>query len=630
MGARRITAAFAATAVAALLAAGGAGAAQNGLQIKTVDTSHFPKVAVTVRTPTPGRTPQFSVLENGQPALGLRVQSAGAAAALGLVVDTSNSMRGAKLAAATAAAERFVGSLQPGDALGVYGFGAAPYPKAPLPTDTTGATAALAALHTGGRSGTAIYGSVVMASQALAPQPAARHAIVLITDGASSNDTATLAQAVSAANAAHVTVYAVSIAGTPDAVASLQALTAPTGGAVVLAADTRALDAAYSVIASSLGSTFSFTFRSLTPAGRPIHLAVSAPGVAAATRTLTAPGRVEASGSGGGALVKLPTSPAGRAMVAGVAALFVLLGAIIVLSSKPGVAIGKRIAPYTEQKRKAAEIAGFGPAKISMLHQLYIATEKIVGSFNYWQKTTYRLEQADLPLRTAEVMYIQMGAALLFGTIGRFALGMGGFLTFIPLILGGVLPGLFVKFKARQRLNAFEAQLPETLITMAASLKAGHAFNSALASVVKEGAEPTSKELARVSQEIALGMPSEAALEAMARRMDSTNFGFVVMAVNIQRTVGGSLAEILDMVADTVRQRQQFSRKVKALTAQGRMSAYVLLAMPFLMGLAIFALNPGYMSILFTSMMGKVMIGVSLCMMAIGGAIIRKIVSFKG
>ena len=629
MAARRITAALAATAAAAMLAAGGAGAAQNGLQIKTVDTSHFPKVAVTVRTPTPGRTPQFSVLENGQPALGLRVQSAGAAAALGLVVDTSNSMRGAKLAAATAAAERFVGSLQPGDVLGVYGFGATPYPQAPLPTDPTGATAALAALHTGGQSGTAIYGAVVMASQALAAQPAARHAIVLITDGASSNDTATVAQAVAAAKAAHVAVYAVSIAGTPDAVAALHSLTAPTGGEVVLAADTHALDSAYSSIASSLGSTFSFTFRSLTPAGRPMRLEVSAPGVASATKSLTAPGRAQTSSSGGG-FVKLPTSPAGRAVVAGVAALFVLLGAIIVLSSKPGVAISKRIAPYTEQKRKAAEIAGFGPAKISMLHQLYIATEKIVGSFNYWQKTTYRLEQADLPLRTAEVMYIQMGAALLFGTIGRFALGMGGFLTFIPLILGAALPGLFVKFKARQRLNAFEAQLPETLITMAASLKAGHAFNSALSSVVKEGAEPTSKELARVSQEIALGMASEQALEAMAKRMDSTNFGFVVMAVNIQRTVGGSLAEILDMVADTVRQRQQFSRKVKALTAQGRMSAYVLLAMPFLMGLAIFALNPGYMSILFTATMGKVMIGMSLVMMAIGGAIIRKIVSFKG
>ena len=90
--------------------------------------------------------------------------------------------------------------------------------------------------------------------------------------------------------------------------------------------------------------------------------------------------------------------------------------------------------------------------------------------------------------------------------------------------------------------------------------------------------------------------------------MNSYNFGFVVMAVNIQRTVGGSLADILDMVSDTVRQRQQFERKVKALTAQGRMSAYVLIAMPFLMGLAIFALNPTYMSVLFTTTMGKVMV----------------------
>jgi tight adherence protein B len=273
---------------------------------------------------------------------------------------------------------------------------------------------------------------------------------------------------------------------------------------------------------------------------------------------------------------------------------------------------------------------GVDPTKISMLSQLFAATEKIAGSFNYWKRTTSRLEQADLPLRTAEIVYIQMGAALLLGVIGRFAIGLTSLLLLVPMILGVAIPALFVRIMAKRRLNRFENQLPETLITLAASLKAGHAFNSALASVVKEGVDPTSKELGRVAQEIQLGMTSEAALEAMAHRMNSTNFGFVVMAVNIQRTVGGSLAEILDMVADTVRQRQQFSRKVKALTAQGRMSAYVLLAMPFLMGLAIFVLNPAYMSILFTATAGKVMIGGALVMMGIGSLIIRKIVSFEG
>jgi tight adherence protein B len=629
MGRRRTTAALAVAAVCALAGAGSSAAAQQGIVVKTVDMKHFPAVLVTVQTPEPGPAPDFTVTENGRKA-SVNLENPGAAAAIAVAVDTSNSMAGQKIADAKAAAARFVQSLQPGDELAVYGFGATPYVGTAFPASPVTAATALSQLGTGGDPGTAIYGSVQMASEALAKESAQKHVLIVMSDGASQDDTATLAEATAAAKAAHATVYAVSIGGDATAISQLRQLTDPTGGQTVAAADTSGLDAAYQKISDNLGSTFTFTYSSAAQKGSKINLKVSAPGMGPGMSELTVPGKVDSGSSGSGPIVKLPTTPAGRTMIAGVAALFVLLGCLVILSSKPGVSATKRIAPYTEQKRKAAEVMGFGPAKISVLHQLYIATEKIVGSFNYWKRMTYRLEQADLPLRTAEVMYIQMGASLFLGVVGKVALGLNGFLVLLPLGLGVAIPALFVKFSARRRLNAFEGQLPETLITMAASLKAGHAFNAALASVVKEGAEPTSKELARVSQEIALGMPSEAALEAMARRMDSTNFGFVVMAVNIQRTVGGSLAEILDMVADTVRQRQQFSRKVKALTAQGRMSAYVLVAMPFLMGLAIFALNPKYMSVLFTTSAGKVMIAMSLVMMAIGGAIIRKIVSFKG
>jgi tight adherence protein B len=629
MGARRTSAALAVAAVCALVGAGSSAAAQQSIVVKTVDTKHFPAVTVTVQTPEPGPAPDFSVKENGLGA-DVTLGDPGAAAAIAVAIDTSNSMAGEKIRDAKAAAARFVRGLPAEDVLAVYGFGAKPYVGTAFPANPVTAATALNQLGTGGDPGTAIYGAVQMASGDLAKEHAAKRILIVLSDGASQNDTATLAEATAAAKATGATVYAVSIGGNATALSQLRQLTGPTGGQTVAAADTSSLDAAYQRISDNLGSTFTFTYSSLAQKGAKINLQVSAPGMAPGTSAFAAPGKAGSGSSGGGPVVKLPTSPAGRAMIAGVAALFVLLGGLVVLSSKPGVSATKRIAPYTEQKRKAAEVMGFGPAKISVLHQLYIATEKIVGSFNYWKRMTYRLEQADLPLRTAEVMYIQMGASLFLGVVGKVALGLNGFLVLVPLGLGVAIPALFVKFSARRRLNAFEGQLPETLITMAASLKAGHAFNAALASVVKEGAEPTSKELARVSQEIALGMPSEAALEAMAKRMDSTNFGFVVMAVNIQRTVGGSLAEILDMVADTVRQRQQFSRKVKALTAQGRMSAYVLVAMPFLMGLAIFALNPKYMSVLFTTSAGKVMIGMSLVMMAIGGAIIRKIVSFKG
>jgi tight adherence protein B len=629
MGRRRTTAAMAVAAVCALVGAGSSAAAQQSIVVKKVDTKHFPAVTVTVQTPEPGPAPDFAVKENGLDT-NVTLADAGAAAAIAVAIDTSNSMAGQKIADAKAAAARFVQGLPAEDVLAVYGFGAKPYVGTAFPANPITAATALTQLGTGGDPGTAIYGAVQMASDDLAKQHAAKRILIVLSDGASQNDTGTLADATSAAKAAGATVYAVSIGGNATAVSQLRQLTDPTAGQTVAAVDTSSLDAAYQRIADNLGSTFTFTYSSLAQKGAKINLQVSAPGMGPGTSAFAAPGKAGSGSSGGGPIVKLPTSPAGRAMIAGVAALFVLLGGLVVLSSKPGVSATKRIAPYTEQKRKAAEVMGFGPAKISVLHQLYIATEKIVGSFNYWKRMAYRLEQADLPLRTAEVMYIQMGASLFLGVVGKVALGLNGFLVLVPLGLGVAIPALFVKFSARRRLNAFEGQLPETLITMAASLKAGHAFNAALASVVKEGAEPTSKELARVSQEIALGMPSEAALEAMAKRMDSTNFGFVVMAVNIQRTVGGSLAEILDMVADTVRQRQQFSRKVKALTAQGRMSAYVLVAMPFLMGLAIFALNPKYMSVLFTTSAGKVMIAMSLVMMAIGGAIIRKIVSFKG
>jgi tight adherence protein B len=629
MGARRTSAALLVAAVCALVGAGSSAAAQPGIVIKSVDAKHFPAVNVTVQTPEPGPAPDFKVLENGLNA-SVTLQNQDAAAAIAVAIDTSNSMAGQKITDAKAAAARFVSSLQAGDELAVYGFGAKPYVGTAFPASPVAAATSLTQLGTGGDPGTAIYGAVQMASDDLAKVKAQKHVLIVLSDGASQSDTASLADATAAAKAAGATVYAVSIGGNPTALDELRQLTGPTGGETIAAADTSTLDAAYQKIADNLGSTFTFTYSSLAQKGSKINLKVSAPGMGPGTTTLTAPGTPGSDSSGGGPVVKLPTSPAGRAIIAAVAALFVLLGCLVILSSKPGVSASKRIAPYTEQKRKAAEVLGFAPAKISVLHQLYIATEKIVGSFNYWKRMTYRLEQADLPLRTAEVMYIQMGASLFLGVFGKVILGLDGFFVLIPLILGGAIPAFFVKFSARRRLNAFEAQLPETLITMAASLKAGHAFNAALSSVVKEGAEPTSKELSRVSQEIALGMPSEQALETMAKRMDSTNFGFVVMAVNIQRTVGGSLAEILDMVADTDRQRQQFSRKVKALTAQGRMSAYVLIAMPFLMGLAIFGLNAKYMSVLFTTSAGKVMIAMSLVMMAIGGAIIRKIVSFKG
>jgi tight adherence protein B len=604
-------------------------AASGTLTVKKVDTSGFPTVRVTVQTGVAGTAPDLQITENGVPARNLTPVDPGAPAAIALVIDTSNSMAGQKLQDAIDAASGFVSAQKDGNLLAVYGFNSQPYPAARLSADKTEIVTAISQLGTGGQSGTALYGAIQMAATDLHAAPAQRRIMILLTDGASQSDTATFDEALKSAEDGGVDVYPIGIASTGSAKSVLDQIAKVTGGTSSVATDSSALASIYDAISAELGQSYTYLYQSSAAPGAPIKLELSAKGLGTVVQSLNAPGQLAPPTSDGGGL-KLPQGAVGRMVLAISVGLFVLLAMALILSAKPSVVLNKRIAPYTDQKKRAElEADAADPTRLSLLHQLFIATERIIGSMNFWKRMSSTLEQADLPLRTAELFYIQMGSALVLGLLTSVVLGKRGLFALAAVAIGGLLPVLFVRMKAKKRLNLFENQLPETLITMAASLKAGHAFNQAVQSAVQEGAEPTAKEFSRVVAEIQLGAPSEQALQAMAERMNSYNFGFVVMAVNIQRTVGGSLADILDMVSDTVRQRQQFEKKVKALTAQGRMSAYVLVAMPFLMGLAIFALNPSYMSILFTTAIGKIMIAGSLVMMGIGSVIIRKIVSFK-
>jgi tight adherence protein B len=184
--------------------------------------------------------------------------------------------------------------------------------------------------------------------------------------------------------------------------------------------------------------------------------------------------------------------------------------------------------------------------------------------------------------------------------------------------------------RVRKRAKAFENQLPDLLTTIAASLKAGHSFKHGLQSVVDESNPPASTELRRVLTETGLGRPLDDALEEMAARVGSENFEFVITAITIQRQVGGSLATLFDMVAETVRQRQQFARKIRSLTAMGRMSAYTLVAIPFFIAGMVMLTNKSYLTPLIHTSLGHILIGLGLTMMTIGSLVLKKIVSFKG
>jgi tight adherence protein B len=257
------------------------------------------------------------------------------------------------------------------------------------------------------------------------------------------------------------------------------------------------------------------------------------------------------------------------------------------------------------------------------------AVENAFANVKQFKQLTQLLERADLPLRPGELLTICAGAAFVLGLFGA-VLGMSSLLTLTLMAIGASAPVGYVSFKAKSRVRKFENQLPDLLITLAASLKAGHSFRQGIQSVVEEGAEPAASEFKRVLTETQLGKPMDAALANMAERVGSDNFTFVITAVTIQRQIGGSLSGLFDMVAETVRQRQQFGRKVKSLTAMGRMSAYVLVGLPFFLAGSVTLMNPLYMAPLWHTGTGQKMVVAGLVMIAIGSLMLKKIASFRG
>ena len=235
------------------------------------------------------------------------------------------------------------------------------------------------------------------------------------------------------------------------------------------------------------------------------------------------------------------------------------------------------------------------------------------------------LEAAGVSLRSGEFVVASAVAALVFGVIGA-AILRNAFLALIIAGVGAAFPTLLLRSALGKRADHLREQLPDVLTIMASSLRAGHSFLQALDTVAKEIAQPAATEFQRVVAEIRLGRPAEDALEALAERVGSADFKWAVLAVNIQREVGGNLAEILDNVADTLRERATLRRQIKVLTAEGRLSAWVLALLPVGIALYMTAVNPHYIGLLVTTTIGRVMLAGGLLLMGIGIYWMRRIV----
>jgi tight adherence protein B len=260
-------------------------------------------------------------------------------------------------------------------------------------------------------------------------------------------------------------------------------------------------------------------------------------------------------------------------------------------------------------------------SNVPWLHQLML-------KWSWSTKLQDLVMQAGMTLKPAKLLMI----SAILGFVSYF--GAGYFVPHvyfkIPIgIVAALLPIAFVALKRKRRLRKFEEHFPEALDLLGRAVRAGHAFTTGLEMISKECAEPLAGEFRTAFEEQNFGLPLRDALLNLAERIPIIDVRFFVTALLIQKETGGNLAEILDGLSRVIRDRFRIYREVQVRTAQGRLTAGILIALPIIMMLVLTALNPKYMAVLFTDPRGPVLLGIAAGLQAIGSAILWKIIHFE-
>ena len=297
--------------------------------------------------------------------------------------------------------------------------------------------------------------------------------------------------------------------------------------------------------------------------------------------------------------------------------------ALVLLTTHRRALVRHRLGPYVGgDNRASSRRDGSAATRVSN------RAEELLQRVGLHAPLTAALERAgaDMAPGVFATLVAAVAGAILVGLFAISGLGAGLFGAAFSVAV--IWLGLVVQ--ANRRSRAFEAQLPEILDMLAGSLKAGHGFDQALQTIAGDVADPAAREFQRVVNEVHLGRSLEDSLTDMGKRVRSADLRFVLDAVTVQRQVGGSLAELFELVSETVRAREQFRSKLRAITGMVRASATVLILLPFGAAVGLVALNRSYMSPLWTTSTGRILLLVGLAMMICGGLLLRRIGSVKG
>jgi tight adherence protein B len=314
--------------------------------------------------------------------------------------------------------------------------------------------------------------------------------------------------------------------------------------------------------------------------------------------------------------------------VAGAAALAILFLAMgIAMSGRSS--ISDRLERYTATAKptdtaKAAARGQGGVADLLAQSQALSAINKAVEGRDFWANIARDIARADLHLRPTEYLAIWVGSTIGVPVIMVFLSAFvsalrSPLLLLIGLFIGFLLPRFWLARRRNGRLGAFNKQLPDTITLIANALRAGSSFLQAIELVVRETRPPISIEFARVIREVNLGLPFEQALENMVRRVRSDDLELMATAIAIQHQVGGNLAEILDSIAYTIRERIRIKGEIRTLTAQQRLSGYVVAGLPIGLASFLFVAAPGFMTPMFDDRVSLIGLPAGVIILALGG-----------
>ena len=549
-----------------------------------------------------------------------------------LVLDVSGSMRGEALDAAKLAARSFIDQLPQSVRVGVVAFDSETDVIAPIGTPVGDIAERIDALTVG--SDTALYDALLAAEELFqSKDKSSRRVIVALTDGADSAS-ATTPEIVATRLRDRVQLFGIGLQTGETDTEVFQELSEGSGG-TFSTSSTQALLPLYEDLAARLSSRFVVTFDPGSSSATRAFVILSHQGTVSAANAsfpaFDAPSAVTDGSLLQAANTAIPYNPPtpyrldpngflsselarniGIAMVGSVLFLFGLLAAFP----------SERMTVLAQSGKDRASNVAVG----DLTTRLEGAADRRL-SVERRQRMSRALERAGLDLRASE--YVVIVVALSVATFMIMFLFSNFVVATISFFATVFLSRFYVRFKGRKRSATFVEQLPSTLQLIAGALRAGYALPQAAETVAAETLSPTSDEFHRLVTEHRLGRDFSDALHAMDERLQAEDFTWVVQALDIHRQVGGDLAEVLENVTRTIRDRSFIRRQFAALSAEGRYSAYLIVSLPFVVVIALSLLNPDYISALFDGARGLFVTMLALTLMAIGSLWMKVLMKVK-